>query len=363
MKLVKIVEDQELVNACEYIRILQGSGIIVAAEPPLPGCVNATTELQRTWNPQSYSYSYKHPVWGEFFPNTQPNPLTRLLVDVYLSSSSSSSQFPQVIQGAAVIFGNRIALYPGTDPKKWENLEPVWISTERFILSGIASRILREIAREAGRQECWIFPTSLYISEDRRYPYPIVDGDWIDLRDYTVSNQQTKAAVVGYARHDYSLVYLHVAGPQSSVKSILATLITGRHVTLYVPDYRHVRGTYEYRMFLNPIPGTREHRGILVASTVLQPDAEDTWTYLLIPPDKSREEAYRLFAKKLNALLPVPVLPEWGEAIFMQAKDTGLVDRLETGGDVTDGIAIRNDVERWIDLINRMLVEKTLSIN
>lgn len=364
MKLTRVLEDQELVNACEYIRILQGSGIIVATEPPLPGCVNAVTELQRTWNSREYSYSYRHPVWGDFFPNEQPSPLQRLFVDTYLSSSSSSPQErPQVIPGAAVIIGHRIALYPDTNPEAWENLEPVWISTERFTLSGLASRILREIVWQAGRQGEQIFPISLYISEDPRYPHSIADGDWIDLREYSVSNHETRAAVVGWARLENSVVYLHVSGPQASVKSILATLIQGRYVTMYVPDYRHARGIYDYRMFLNPIPGTREYRGILVVNSALQkPSAEDRWAYLLVPPGMGRDGVYRLFAMKVNSLLPVPVLPEWGEALLSQAKDAGLVDRLETGGDIADGIAIRNAVEEWTGLINRMLVEGELSI-
>lgn len=360
MKLTKVLEDQELVNACEYIRILQGSGIIVATEPPLPGCVNAR-ELQRTWNSRNYSYSYHHPVWGDFFPNEQPSPLKRLFVDVYLSSSSSSSI--QVVPGAVVIFGDRIALYPGTNPEEWENLEPLWISTERFVLSGLASRILRDIMWEAGRQGYRFFPTSLYVSEDPRYPHSIVDGDWIDLREYSVSNHETRGAVAGYAMHDNGLVYIHIAGPQSSVKSILATLIQGRYVTMYVPDYRHAYGMYDYRMFLNPIPGTREYRGILVVNSALQrPGAEDRWAYLLIPPGTSQDEVYRLFAMKVNSILPIPVLPEWGEALLPQAKDAGLVDRLETGGDIADGLAIRTAVEEWTGLINRMLVEGDLSI-
>lgn len=348
MKLVKVLEDWNLENMCNYIRTLQDTGILVATDPQMPGCIDATT----------LSNEHRHPVWGKFFFNEQPHPLQRL-VDVYLSAPSSLPQdFQPVIQGAAVAFGDRIALYPG-DPDGWENMEPVWMN-ERFT-SGYASHILWEIVKRAGRLGIQIFPTALYLASDYRYPYHPIQNNWIEL-EYVVSNRETRAALVGYALLDHYVVYIHIAGPQQSVKSILASLIQYDRLTM-LPGHRVLRGTGNYRIFLSRIPNTSAYRGILVAREALQSDGSclPDRSYLVIPQGKNHEEA-RLFALKINSFLPIPVLPEWGKALLEHAKKERLVRRLDIGGDVSSGLAIQTSTDAWIKLINQMLVEGHLVV-
>jgi hypothetical protein len=365
-RITHLAHDQELLLVYHYIRDWQEMGRIVATSPTLPGCIDANT-LRKEWV-SAYVYELSHRTFGKFQQiDDVPASIRRLYTDVYVSLTTHQD-VPKVAPGFAVIIGNRVALFPGElNGDQLPDMDPLWL--DDAMLSGYASRFLRDIAWRAGKHGIPIFPVSLYIADDPRYPYPAIESEgtepWIDLRQCTISNVQSEAAVVGYATTDSGgMVYLHLAGPQMSVKSIFATLIQGKRAAMYAPSYHTVYGLgeYGYRMFLNPIPGTKEYRGILVMPSVLgQVFPGDNWSYLVLRASDTADR-YEALAYRLNATLPVPVLPEWGKKLWEEGKYLGLVDDLKVGGDAGDGIAIRLDTDRWTEIINRLVVEGTLSI-
>jgi len=350
MKVVQVIQDEEVMQACAYIARMQDAGFIVATDPPLPGCVNGA-EMRREWV-STYIYHWVHPQYGQFEEESK-SPLRRLYVTTYLSNAGVAAT--RVIPGSAVIFGDRIALYSELS----DDVEPLWLPTNGA-QAGYASRFLRELVWQAGKAGLPIFPTALYVAEDPRYPYPILEDEWVDLREYNVTNAETSAALVGYGiTEGYSVVYLHVAGPQAAVKSVMATLVQGKRVTLW-PSGRTGYGIGEYRMFLNPLPGTREYRGILVARSALEAIPDSDRSFLLLSPEKEIDR-YRLLARRLNDALPIPILEEWGEALYREAKGN-LVTDLIVAGDLAGGLEIRLNTEQWTNMINRMLVEGDLAV-
>jgi hypothetical protein len=363
-RITHLAHDQELLLVYHYIRDWQEMGRVVATSPTLPGCIDANT-LRKEWV-SAYVYELSHRTFGKFQQiDDVPASIRRLYADVYVSLTTHQD-VPKVAPGFAVIIGNRVALFPGElNGDQLPDLDPLWL--DDAILSGYASRFLRDIAWRAGKHGIPIFPVSLYIADDPRYPYPAIESEgtepWIDLRQCTISNVQSEAAVVGYATTDSGgVVYLHLAGPQMSVKSIFATLIQGKRAAMYAPSYHTVYGLgeYGYRMFLNPIPGTKEYRGILVMPSVLgQVFPGDNWSYLVLRSSDTVDR-YEALGRRLNAVLPIPVLPEWGKKLWEEGE--GLVDDLKVGGDAGDGIAIRLDTDRWTEIINRLVVEGALSI-
>ena len=363
-RVVHLAYDQELLLAYHYIRSWQELGRVVATSPTLPGCIDANT-LRKEWV-SAYVYELSHKTFGKFQQiDDVPASIRRLYTDVYVSLDTY--QNVPVAPGFAVIIGNRVALFPGKldGDQLPDHLDPLWL--DDGITSGYASRFLRDIVWRAGKHGIPIFPVSLYIADDPRYPYPVLEREnedpWIDLRQCTISNVQAEATVVGYAITDGGgVVYLHLAGPQMSVKSIFATLIQGRRSVMYAPSYHTLYGLGNYRVFLNPIPGTKEYRGILVTMSVLGQDFPgDDRSYLVLRASDAADR-YEALGRRLNAVLPIPVLPEWGKKLWEEGKYLGLVDDLKVGGDAGDGIAIRLDTDRWTEIINRLVVEGALSI-
>ena len=169
-------------------------------------------------------------------------------------------------------------------------------------------------------------------------------------RTYTtrISNHQVSATLLGLVVDDIAynekiVHYASIIGPQASLKSIWATLAArkarlevetsraykdGEYQGLAFRYFWGLKGGKGLKSFWTPLPGTAWQHMVAVSDDVL-----NGRVVLVTHPDgvyrvgeerkvllAEAEEAFlRRFVATLNATTEVPVLPEWGRAIFTHA--------------------------------------------
>lgn len=351
MKLNLFYQSDTIKMCHSWIVAQHDAGWCPVTRPAWPGCRDAISLClyqhgynvdKGHWEYRSLNDDLKEVVFYE-----TDSPLSRwLYVDTYITQGLPLPPRPAL--GCAVIFGDKIALYPSDEPVT----EPVWVLSPA-IRSGHPDIFLRTLIQE--KRDIGIVPYRLFIAENPNYPYEIVRGDRLDTRVPEAENRECSAALVGYAlTMDNEVVYLHLVGPQASVKSIAATVVQGKSLTLTTPLYitaSGLREDREYRVFLHPVPQTRQYRAIVVARAAMPDGVPAGQRAFFVSP---RPNDFTALARRLNTLLPIPIREEWGESIYKEANDT-LIRGLRIGGDVQMGVAISTDVDRWIGLTSRLL--------
>jgi hypothetical protein len=245
------------------------------------------------------------------------------------------------ITGIVAVYSNR---YP----------EPVYLRPE-FPSSGSIRDALKWIRMDLAEQGIPIFPTRLYRRDSMPYPW-----DGVPTRQHAVSNREVTVPLVGYALDGVWVVYLHIVGPKTALRSIWATLQTRKPVSIAADRFLTGGGTGNYASHTEPIPGTRDYRLIVLDRRALAGDGEVA--YLVIPggkgrrdwSDEDRRQYTMIFAERLDSVLPVPILPEWGEALVKAGSQSGLIRCLDIGGDVDYGCVISRD-DRWIEIVRALV--------
>ena len=176
-----------------------------------------------------------------------------------------------------------------------------------------------------------------------------------------ISNRQVSATLIGlaYDNDTDEIFYASVIGPQASLKSIWATLVArkaqirvsgqyrhGRHGHYVFPYIWSGRGAKGLKSFWSPLPGTAWQHMIAVSRDVLEGDivlvthpdgVYKTGDERKALRDQAEEEFLRRFVAAVNARTQVPVLPEWGRAVFSHAmqlpRDKAWSEKLSAYGD------------------------------
>lgn len=179
-----------------------------------------------------------------------------------------------------------------------------------------------------------------------------------------ISNKQVSATLLGLVvekldNYEELIHYASIIGPQASLKSIWATLVSrkaqirvsyvpvwgeeGRYKGTAFERYYSLKGAKDLKSFWTPLPGTAWQHMIAVSQDVLKGDI-----VLVTNPDgihavgnerkpllaQAEDEFLRRFVATLNATTVVPVLPEWGKAVFTHAATkANWVRRLDAFGD------------------------------
>ena len=354
MEWTLIYEDEHIRECYKWIIEHHNRGLCPVTRPVWPGCEDGATL-------QMYRSLYQNGVWiyesrsisGARFAEERFSPLYQYyMVETYLTSDLPLP--PEPVLGCAVIFGDRVALYPGSEPNP--EAEPLWVGLP--VLRASPDMFLRETISRNGKTG--IIPYRLFLAEGDLYPYDLVAGNYLNLDVPTVSNRQCSANLVGYAlTPDGEVVYLHLVGSQAGVKSLAATVIQGKILTLFTPWHHSVTGLKEdreYRFFLWPVPQTRLYRAILVAKSAMPDGSANDRAFFV-----SRNEDFAALARRLDILLPIPIKEEWGEKLYEEAMH-GLIFPLQIGGDVRMGVRVNTDVSRWEKLISCLLQDGTLTI-
>ena len=179
-----------------------------------------------------------------------------------------------------------------------------------------------------------------------------------------ISNRQVSATLIGLAvekldNYEELIHYASIIGPQASLKSIWATLVSrkaqirvsyvpvwgedGRYKGAAFESYYSLKGAKDLKSFWTPLPGTAWQHMIAVSKDVLNGDI-----VLVTNPDgihvvgnerkpllaQAEDEFLRRFVATLNATTVAPVLPEWGKPVFTHAATkANWVQRLNAFGD------------------------------
>ncbi len=180
-----------------------------------------------------------------------------------------------------------------------------------------------------------------------------------------ITNHQVSATLLGLVVDDIAynekiVHYVSLIGPQASLKSIWATLVSrkaqisvayepvwsedDRYLGAAFNSFYRAKGAKDLKSFWTPLPGTAWQHMIAVSKDVLKGDI-----VLVTNPEgirhpvgderkkllaQAEDEFLRQFVATLNATTVVPVLPEWGKPVFTHAATkANWVQRLNAFGD------------------------------
>lgn len=207
-----------------------------------------------------------------------------------------------------------------------------------------------------------VYPSRLYRSDSLPCP-------WDDaFKTPRVTNREVGVPLVGYAldRYQGEVVYLHIVGAKSAIRSIWATLNQGAgRKPLYIDAEHFLTGspTGNYVSYSSPVlADTGDYRMVILDRRAAGDTAKDT-AYLVIPKDQEpgQDDLYAVFAARLDDVLAIPILPGWGERLYQEGLSLHLTRPLVCGGDVAAGYAIAND-PRWIELVQSLIQSGELEV-
>jgi hypothetical protein len=92
-------------------------------------------------------------------------------------------------------------------------------------------------------------------------------------------------------------------------------------------------------------------------------EPEDLSAYLLVFRGMStpEDEMIRLFIERIKEALEIPILDEWADTLWRQARNRGLVQDLVTAGDCILGARIDLQAD-WQELLTELLAQEEISL-
>jgi hypothetical protein len=135
-----------------------------------------------------------------------------------------------------------------------------------------------------------------------------------------------------------------------------------RTVSVVLGERRHVGYSYsqEFDTYSAPLDADTNLYRLMVTDQRATDREVEGRAYLIIPKADCALHLGRVFAARLNALLPVPVLPEWGEVLLDHGLDEELLKPCLYGGDVAQAYAIGR--QGWVESINQLVQGGELAI-
>jgi len=150
---------------------------------------------------------------------------------------------------------------------------------------------------------------------------------------------------------------LEMVGPRSAVKSIWASLTSEGSVHVDEDGERTwLGGMPPYRRLAAPIRDIRQVHALVYADK--RPDSE--WTVAVRRGEVPRG-ILLLQALRDDPRLPLPLVPEWADALWEEAVAARLAHPLRGYGPYT-GIVYNADLDDWVGLLDRLLREGRITI-
>ncbi|MCP4592509.1 MAG: hypothetical protein GY842_17380, partial [bacterium] len=210
-----------------------------------------------------------------------------------------------------------------------------------------------------------VYPGELWA--ETSLPYPWKDDQGGFAATYAANGEVT-VPLVGYALdvQRSEVIYLHIAGVKTALRSIWGTLSNGgiHSVSIVEGGERHYAySSHNYTTFSDALDDDVNLYRLVIADRNAMEQEVEHRAYLVIPEGSGGEgfDLYQVFAARLNAVLPVPVLPEWGKCLYRHGiEDEELLAPCPCGGDVAKAFSIGRD--GWVELIERLIRDGELSI-
>ncbi len=221
--------------------------------------------------------------------------------------------------------------------------------------------VLRQIRADLALAGVPVYPGELY--GESSIPYP-----WDDEGDFcapSVHNDEVSVPLVGYVLdpETQEIVYLHIAGAKTALRSIWGTLSNGGVQTVSIAGDRQITGytSHNYETFSSFVnEDIHLHRLVITDRQAIDPDVAER-AYLVIPKEGSNDlDLGQVFAARLNALLPIPILPHWGTTLRQYGSRRELLQPCLCGGDVEQAYLITKD--GWVELVEDLIQDGELSI-
>jgi hypothetical protein len=180
-----------------------------------------------------------------------------------------------------------------------------------------------------------------------------------------VVNENVQLAVSGYAYNEYGyLVYLGMVGYKTSIKSVIATVLQNKPVSLLGTEKGRITLLPEsgkYTQVLSPMPEYDSHHCCAVTNQAIPgkwvPEYETVYILQFIGGNSIESQ----LVDRLNESLTAPILPEWGSILMKSGIQNGFIKTLTTGGDCLEGISIRISAE-WNELLESLVLAEEIAI-
>lgn len=218
-----------------------------------------------------------------------------------------------------------------------------------------AYRLADQIRYGLARDGVPILPRRIYRQDSLPYPWQEKKHQVSTVR---AMNREISVPVVGFALDDQTreLAYLHIVGAKAACRSIWATLNQGGRKVLSIVDGRdnHTAvSSKNYVTFSAPVDAeSGVYRLVIVDRRAVERDVADGLAYLLVHGNETDLDA--LFAARLDAVLPIPVRPEWGRVLKVAGSRSRLVRHGTSGGDAAALYVLTAD-ERWNELVGGLV--------
>ncbi len=178
-----------------------------------------------------------------------------------------------------------------------------------------------------------------------------------------VRNQQVGAYLTGYALDREHVVYLGMTGYKTVLESIRATVQARRKKLLEVHTHFAFPLPDQYVQVWQGLDAFGYHHAALLARAALPGKwlPEDLDAYLLqFDGDPGNLSAQ--CAARLAEGLCLPILQEWGPALWEAGQRADLIRPLTVGGDCQAGYAISLPEATWTDLVQNLLDEQQIHL-
>ena len=235
---------------------------------------------------------------------------------------------------------------------------PAWEKRLRFSLDQAYHRhkaYLDTVRKALARDGLPIYPDTLFYRRPRDYPWTNEEG--VPVAPAHISNDEVRLPVVGFAYDlDTSeLVYLHIVGHKTALRSIWGSLNTAhtRYLHLETPAVRRTcTSSHRYTTYSRQDAHFDSlHFMQIVDRRALESNLEEGTAYLLVPKGAEPDDIFALFAQRLNAVLPIGISPAWGSRLHREGETLGLTDLCLSGGDVEKVYKVQAD-EEWLTVID-----------
>jgi len=225
--------------------------------------------------------------------------------------------------------------------------------------------VLREVNEELARINAGIVVWKIIPQENEKSK---LDDRLFPAAVPKLRNGQALADVTGYAYDsDHNLAYIGLVGYKTSLESLRVTLMCGKPLQMTQDGTNDVGliPTDKYEQIWQAMPEfTSHHVGFLSRLAVPGKwEPEDLSAYLLVFRGMStpEDEMIRLFIERIKEALEVPILDEWADTLWRQARDRGLVLDLVTAGDCILGARIDLQAD-WQELLTDLLAQEEISL-
>ena len=209
---------------------------------------------------------------------------------------------------------------------------------------------------------------------------PVFDyvGDYEE--DRVAANEHAKAHIVGAALDKDDdrkrwIVWAALVGPRIALESLKATLARGNTLREGRGWGRNWRLRKPARFTLQPVPDLPGQYLLIIAQeAMLQADRENRVGYIVLTEEG--ESAGPHLIRHLQQATDLPILPEWGEALWQAAREgvpvltrygdvrtVPLVERLQTRGLVHEGWRVDLNPEHWGNVLRNLLQEGVIRID